>query len=79
MNRVSSISNITKTICSGSDTAISPLDGSGNVVPNDTTYTWTVVDNANVTGESSLGSTSPIGASNTNDPGWNYGFGDFFM
>ena len=41
----------TQTICSGSSFAIVPSDGSGNIVPNGTLYSYSFVDNPNVTGE----------------------------
>jgi large repetitive protein len=37
--------------CSGVAFTLSPTNGAGNIVPNGTTYTWTVVDNPNVVGE----------------------------
>ncbi|WP_338225869.1 beta strand repeat-containing protein [Algoriphagus confluentis] len=40
-----------QTICSGNAFTISPTNGGGNVVPSGTVYTWTVVDNPNVSGE----------------------------
>ncbi len=42
---------IPQTVCSGSSFTITPANGSGNIVPTGTTYSWTFVDNANVTGE----------------------------
>ncbi len=42
----------TPTICSGETFTINPTNGGGTIVPAGTTYTWTVVDNPNVTGES---------------------------
>ena len=42
---------IPQTVCSASPFTISPANGNGNIVPTGTTYTWTFVDNANVTGE----------------------------
>jgi gliding motility-associated-like protein len=40
------------TICSGATFTVTPADGSGNIVPTGTTYTWTVAANADVTGQS---------------------------
>lgn len=37
--------------CSGVAVTLAPANGGGNVVPTGTTYTWTVVDNPNVVGE----------------------------
>jgi hypothetical protein len=42
----------TPTICSGSAFTVTPANGGATIVPTGTTYTWTVLDNANVTGES---------------------------
>ena len=44
------IENKEYTICTGQAFTYAPV--AGDVVPTGTTYTWTVVDNANVTGES---------------------------
>lgn len=49
----------TAAVCSGSAFSVSPANGGGTVVPAGTTYTWTVVDNANVTGEVNQGSAQP--------------------
>jgi hypothetical protein len=46
------IANITDTICSNTSFTVTPQNGSGNIVPAGTTYTWTVTANANVEGES---------------------------
>jgi hypothetical protein len=46
------IADITNTICSNSSFLVTPQDGSGNIVPAGTTYTWTVTPNTNVEGES---------------------------
>jgi hypothetical protein len=43
----------TATICSGSNFTVSPANGA-NVVPLGTTYTWTVVDNPFILGESNV-------------------------
>lgn len=48
------IENQTATICSSGTFNTTPADGAGNIVPTGTTYTWTVVDNTSVTGESSI-------------------------
>ena len=42
----------TETICTGSAFTISPSNGGTTIVPSSTTYTWTVADNPNITGES---------------------------
>ena len=41
----------TPTICSGDTFTVNPTNGGATIVPTGTTYTWTVVDNPNVTGE----------------------------
>jgi gliding motility-associated-like protein len=41
----------TNNACSGVAITLAPVNGSGDVVPTGTTYTWTVVDNPNVIGE----------------------------
>jgi hypothetical protein len=49
------ISNKTETACSGTIYNLSPTNGSGDIVPVGTTYTWTVIDNTNVTGDVNQG------------------------
>jgi large repetitive protein len=44
-----------ETICSGDTFTITPSDGGANIVPAGTQYTWTVPANADITGESSIG------------------------
>ncbi len=46
------IPNQTDTICSGATFTVSPVHGGTTLIPSGTTYTWTVVDNPNVSGES---------------------------
>ncbi|REG88497.1 beta strand repeat-containing protein [Algoriphagus antarcticus] len=61
------VSNRTAAICSGSEFTISPANGSptsATIVPTGTTYTWTVVDNPNVTGDLARG-TPPTNISQT--------------
>ena len=48
------VTNKTATVCSGGTFTVTPTTGSGNTVPSGTTYTWTVEDNTNVTGESTV-------------------------
>jgi gliding motility-associated-like protein len=48
------IANIAKSICSEMLFSTTPTNGT-DIVPIGTTYTWTVVDNVNITGESSQG------------------------
>ena len=53
VNQTPFVSTQTKSICSNTTFTVSPVSGvNGNIVPAGTTYTWTVVDNINVTGES---------------------------
>jgi len=46
------IPDLTETICSGSAFNLSPSNGGSTIVPTGTSYTWTVLDNPNITGES---------------------------
>jgi len=52
VNAKPSIANKTQTICSGDAFSITPSNAGAEIVPANTTYTWTVVDNTSVTGES---------------------------
>ena len=62
-----SISNKTPAdICSGSAFSVSPVSGSGELVPIGTTYSWVVSTNSNVTGQSNLNAQSSIGQTLTN-------------
>jgi hypothetical protein len=49
------IPNQTASACSESAFTVSPTNGSGTIVPTGTSYTWTVVDNPNVTGDIAQG------------------------
>jgi gliding motility-associated-like protein len=61
------VANRTITVCSGSAFTVTPTNGSGNIVPSGTTYTWTVAANANVTGASNQSTaTSTISQTLTN-------------
>ena len=51
VNPTPSIITQVTSACSGTAFTLSPTNGSGNIVPTGTTYTWTVVDNPNVVGE----------------------------
>jgi hypothetical protein len=57
VNPIPVIPTQTPTICSGATFTVNPVNGSGTIVPSGTTYTWIVVDNPNVTGESAQAST----------------------
>lgn len=46
------ISNVSWSVCSGNTFIVSPVNNAPvSIVPNNTTYTWTVVDNPNVSGD----------------------------
>ena len=61
------VANRTTTVCSGTAFTVTPTNGSGNIVPSGTTYTWTVAANANVTGASNQSTaTSTISQTLTN-------------
>ena len=51
VNPTPQIAAKTNNACSGVALTLAPANGSGDVVPTGTTYTWTVVDNPNVIGE----------------------------
>ena len=44
------INNIVKTVCNGENANIIPFDGTDGIIPNGTTYSWTIVSNNGVTG-----------------------------
>ncbi|NBO61705.1 MAG: hypothetical protein EBU82_12205, partial [Flavobacteriia bacterium] len=46
------VQNVSQAICSGNAFTVSPGNGGGNSIPAGTTYTWTVNNNPNVTGQS---------------------------
>ncbi|NDB34730.1 MAG: hypothetical protein EB023_05175 [Flavobacteriia bacterium] len=46
------IQNINQSICSGNAFNVTPSNGAGNSIPAGTTYTWTINNNPNVTGQS---------------------------
>jgi gliding motility-associated-like protein len=55
VNPTPEINNKTELICSRDSFSVSPVDGlNGDIVPAGTTYTWTVVDNPAVTGQSDV-------------------------
>lgn len=61
------ISNKTATdICSGAAFSVTPLTGSGELVPIGTTYSWVVSANTNVTGQSNLNAQASISQTLTN-------------
>ncbi|MDA1335714.1 MAG: PKD domain-containing protein [Bacteroidetes bacterium] len=46
------ISDYTVVVCNGGGFSIDPSNSANNIVPDGTTYEWTVTDNPNITGES---------------------------
>jgi gliding motility-associated-like protein len=46
------VQNVSQTICSGSAFTVSPANGGGNSIPAGTSYTWTINNNPNLTGQS---------------------------
>jgi gliding motility-associated-like protein len=53
VNPKPAIANVTHpAICSETAFSVTPTNGSGNIVPSNTTYTWTISTNANITGAS---------------------------
>ena len=64
--RPSIINKTPAAICSGSAFSVTPLTGSGELVPIGTTYSWVVSTNSNVTGQSNLNAQSSIGQTLTN-------------
>lgn len=66
VNPAPSITPQTTTICSEGVMTYSPSNGSGNIVPTGTTYSWTFADNANVSGEAIGTNQNNIGQTLTN-------------
>lgn len=58
VNPVPAITNMTASVCSGSAFTAAPVNVTNGVVPANTTYTWTVAPNANVTGETAVATSS---------------------
>ncbi len=50
------VQNVNQTICSGTAFTVSPINGGGNSIPAGTSYTWTVNNNPNVSGQSAQNS-----------------------
>ncbi len=62
------IANKTQTICSGTAFSITPANAGSEIVPANTTYSWTVQDNTSITGESNGSTTgNTIGQTLTNN------------
>ena len=53
------ISPLVKTVCSESELNFTPIQVVGDIVPDGTMYSWTVDNNSNVTGQTSVTSLSP--------------------
>lgn len=51
------IANKTQTICSGTAFSITPVNAGTEIVPANTTYSWTVQENTSITGESNANTT----------------------
>lgn len=64
--RPSIVNKTPAAICSGSAFSVTPLTGSGELVPIGTNYSWVVSTNTNVTGQSNLNGQSSIGQTLTN-------------
>ena len=64
VNPKPAITNMTSTICSSETFTAAPANLTNGIVPANTTYTWTVVDNPNVTGESTV-TTASVNISQT--------------
>jgi gliding motility-associated-like protein len=54
VNPKPAITAMSATICSSETFTLTPANGTNGIVPANTTYTWTVIDNPNVTGESDV-------------------------
>jgi gliding motility-associated-like protein len=52
VNPTPSVTPQTSTICSGGTISFAPTNGAGNIIPSNTTYSWTFANNADVSGES---------------------------
>jgi hypothetical protein len=61
-----SIVTQTTSVCSGSQFTVSPTNGSGNIVPSGTSYTWTAPTVAGITGTAAGTSASNISGTLTN-------------
>jgi hypothetical protein len=59
----------TATICSGSTFTVTPTNGSGNIVPTGTTYSWSAPSAAGITGTASGSSAASISGTLTNKIG----------
>ncbi len=64
VNPKPAITSMSATICSSETFTLTPTNGTNGIVPANTTYTWEVIDNPNVTGESNV-TTGAINISQT--------------
>lgn len=64
VNPKPAITSMSATICSSETFTLTPANGTNGIVPANTTYTWEVIDNPNVTGESNV-TTGSINISQT--------------
>ena len=64
VNPKPAITAMSATICSSETFTLTPANGTNGIVPANTTYTWEVIDNPNVTGESRV-TTGSINISQT--------------
>ena len=62
INPKPAINNMTSTICSGSTFTVSPVDGTGSIVPTGTTYSWSTPTGNGFTGGVNGSGTSITGA-----------------
>ena len=54
VNIIPVVGNMSETICSGDVFSVSPQNAGGNIIPLGTTYSWTVGNNINITGQSAV-------------------------
>ena len=66
VNPVPSVMNQTATICSGGTFTVSPTDGSGNLIPTGTTYSWSAPSVTGITGTAAGTNASSISGTLTN-------------
>jgi len=66
VNPTPNVTNQTQTICSAGTFTISPSNGSGNIVPTGTSYSWSASSVSGITGTASGSSASSISGTLTN-------------
>ena len=67
INLTPSITSLSQTICSSNSFSITPTNGSGNIVPTNTTYTWSAPSIPGITGTLSANNASIISGTLTNN------------